>query len=195
MRNISQVSRGFVPISSTLYRLSSIVRPMRSPTWLSRHFSVPQIRMSCIISASYSEWWAFLESILSTPFTYHPCTRPTIPLPGRLRSSPSNLSFVESPEWHMFEDHCKVRGGQDITSKVSSDRSYFLSTSHNRAQLYLPTSRVFCLRQPIPFHLTFTSSAFSLAAFFPLLPTANPYSPNRQYTKIELLRQCTVDVR
>ncbi|KIM71344.1 hypothetical protein PILCRDRAFT_56189, partial [Piloderma croceum F 1598] len=117
---------------------------------------------------------------ISTPFIYCPRTRPAIPLPGLLCPSPSDRGFVESPEWGMFEDRSmtsKVRGGQEIISK-----------------LYLPASRVFCLRQPIPFHLTFTSSAFFLAAFLPLLPTAGRLS-TKQYTKIELLRQCTVDVR
>jgi len=72
----------------------------------------------------------------------------------------------------------RQRGGQDIISK-----------------LFLPTSRIFCLNQPIPFHVTFTSSAFSLAAFMPYGPIESLLSPTRQYTRIELLRQATCDVR
>lgn len=124
-----------------------------------------------------------VNTVVSTPFIYYPHTCPAVPPPVSLRRSTTCPGFVESPEWKVFEDRIiskisDVQGGRDIISK-----------------LYLPASRVFCLRQPIPFRLTFISSAFSLAAFLPLLPRAKPLSPNRQHTKIELLRQSTVDVR
>jgi len=58
--------------------------------------------------------------IVSTPLVYYPRTRPAIPPPIPLRQSTSSLGFVESPEWKVFEGRitCKVRGGQDIISKV-----------------------------------------------------------------------------
>ncbi|KAG1843000.1 hypothetical protein DFJ58DRAFT_805244 [Suillus subalutaceus] len=69
------------------------------------------------------------------------------------------------------------QGGQDIMVK-----------------LYLPASRTFCMHEPIPFHVMFSSSAMSLAAFMPLGPVVT--TPLKtQHTKIQLLRQTTVDVR
>ena len=62
-------------------------------------------------------------------------------------------------------------------------------------QLYLPASRVFSLTQAIPFHVMFCSSALSLAAFMPYGPTATILAPNKQFTRLRVLRQSTVDVR
>lgn len=61
-------------------------------------------------------------------------------------------------------------------------------------QLYLPTTRIFCMHQPIPFSVMFSSSAMSLASFLPLGPTVSS-SLKKQHTKIQLLRQTIVDVR
>ena len=72
----------------------------------------------------------------------------------------------------------RIQGGQDILS-----------------QLYIPASRIFCIKEPIPFHLTFSASAFALAGLLPFLPTASILSPNKQHMKIELHRQSVVDVR
>lgn len=49
------------------------------------------------------------------------------------------------------------------------------------------------MSQPIPFHLTLESSAYSLAAFLPYGPTANLIG--KRATRIQLMRQATVDVR
>ncbi len=68
-------------------------------------------------------------------------------------------------------------------------------SSDQDAQLYVPASRVFSMTEPIPFHLTLTSSAYSLAAFMPYGPTPSLLSPNKQHTRIKLLRQSIVDVR
>ena len=62
-------------------------------------------------------------------------------------------------------------------------------------QLYLPASRVFSITQPIPYHVMFGSSAFSLAAFLPYGPTATILAPNKHFTRIRVLRQSIVDVR
>jgi len=61
-------------------------------------------------------------------------------------------------------------------------------------QLYLPANRIFCMHQSIPFCVMFSSSAMSLASFLPLGPTVST-SLKKQHTKIQLLRQTTVDVR
>lgn len=117
---------------------------------------------------------------LSAPFIYYPRTRPAAPLPPPLRKASTNLGLTQSPHWRMYEQRVasRVPGGQDITSR-----------------LYIPASRIFSRSQPIPFHLTFSGSAFALAAFLPFLPTASLLSPYKQHTKIELLRQSIVDVR
>lgn len=49
--------------------------------------------------------------------------------------------------------------------------------------------------EPIPFHVTLESSAYSLAAFMPYGPTPSLLSPTKQHTRIQLLRQSVVDVR
>ncbi|KAH7927817.1 hypothetical protein BV22DRAFT_1060350 [Leucogyrophana mollusca] len=118
--------------------------------------------------------WAVL-----TPFVYHPRTRPAVPIPKPLAPVASRGGFAETPQWRVFPAIIlAARGGQDISTK-----------------LYLPATRIFCFNQPIPFHLTFSSSAMSLAAFLPLGPVASLLSPKKQYTRIQLLRQTTVDVR
>lgn len=61
-------------------------------------------------------------------------------------------------------------------------------------KLYLPASRIFCIHESIPFHVMFSSSATSLAAFMPLGPVVTT-SLKTPHTKIQLLRQTTVDVR
>ena len=135
--------------------------------------------------------WLRMMSIvrnnISTPFIYCPRTCPAIPLPNLLRLSSSNRGFVESPEWGMFEDRSmtsnKVCGGQEVISKVFINRSFF-----NEAQLYLPASRVFCLRQP---------TSRLLLLHFPLLHSRHYFQhfSTKQHTEIELLRWCAVDVR
>ncbi|KZP08690.1 hypothetical protein FIBSPDRAFT_964594 [Athelia psychrophila] len=126
---------------------------------------------------------AFLGSStqsLSIPFMYSPRTRPATAIPPPLMQASTNLGLKQSPQWRMFEHRMASRmpGGQDVTSRF-----------------YIPASRIFCLKQSIPFHLTFSSSAFALASLLPFLPIASLISPKNQHTKIELLRQSVVDVR
>ncbi|PBK75134.1 hypothetical protein ARMSODRAFT_951210 [Armillaria solidipes] len=112
--------------------------------------------------------------VLSTPFIYYPRTRPAIPPPAPLR--PAQNGFRYDPEWQVYESIIKAKnpGMQDIKTK-----------------LYVPASRIFCLRHPIPFHLTLESSAQSLAAFLPY----GPGLTTRRATRVQLMRQVTVDVR
>ncbi|KAF7987044.1 hypothetical protein HWV62_171 [Athelia sp. TMB] len=126
---------------------------------------------------------AFLGSSsqsLSIPFIYYPRTRPAAAIPSPLPQVHTNPGVKLSTQWRMFEQRMVTRipGGQDILS-----------------QFYIPASRIFCIKEPIPFHLTFSASAFALAGLLPFLPTASILSPNKQHMKIELHRQSVVDVR
>ncbi|KIJ17626.1 hypothetical protein PAXINDRAFT_167632 [Paxillus involutus ATCC 200175] len=117
---------------------------------------------------------------VSTPIMYLPRTRPSVPIPAPLTANASCGGFVETPQWKMFSSTAttKQRGVRDLVAK-----------------LYLPATRIFCVRQPIPFYLSFHSNAASLAAFLPFAPVAGLLSPKRQLTRIQLMRQTTVDVR
>ncbi|KAL0960777.1 hypothetical protein HGRIS_005798 [Hohenbuehelia grisea] len=117
------------------------------------------------------------NAAISTHFQYYPRTRPaTAPPPPLLLTQ---HGFSEHPEWQAFDSmiHAKSGNLQDITTV-----------------LYIPKSRVFCMNEPIPFHVMFRSSAISLASFMPYCPSTSTTSTERM-TKIQLLRQSTVDVR
>ena len=87
------------------------------------------------------------------------------------------------------------REGYLLSGMHQSRRFQVGSQELTHGQLYLPASRVYCVTQSIPFHVTFSSSAFSLAAFLPYGPTATILAPNKVFTRIRVLRQSTVDVR
>ncbi|OSD07311.1 hypothetical protein PYCCODRAFT_1359167 [Trametes coccinea BRFM310] len=120
------------------------------------------------------------NATISTPFVYYPRSRPASPLPEPMRQSYDTFKFVQTPEWRCWESTMKAK------SKSAKDIY---------CQLFIPASRVFSITQPIPFHIMFTSSAFSLAAYLPYGPTANILSPSKHFTHIRILRQSTVDVR
>jgi len=114
---------------------------------------------------------------VSTPFVYFPRSRPASPIPRPLKHFSSGFD-VNTPDWKLFESilHSRSAVRPNITAK-----------------LFVPSSRVFCMSKPIPFHLSLESSAVSLAAFLPLGPTANTIG--RKATRMQLMRQTTVDVR
>jgi len=93
-------------------------------------------------------------------------------------SSDSAPGVVDHPDWSCFETV--------MTAKSSNVSDVFV-------KFYIPASRVFCMTEPIPFHLTFTSSVYTLAAFLPFAPSNNPSA--KKWTRVEMLRQSTVDVR
>ena len=97
-----------------------------------------------------------------------------------MRQSLQTFKFIETEDWRLSEATMKARiaGGKDIVT-----------------HLYIPASRVFSITEAIPFHITFNSSAFSLAAFMPYGPTASILAPNKQFTRIRVARQSIVDVR
>ncbi|KAG5645981.1 hypothetical protein DXG03_004582 [Asterophora parasitica] len=114
--------------------------------------------------------------VISTPFVYHPRTRPPAPLPSPLVHS--RHGFTEAPGWTCYQSEISARGsGDTITTKF-----------------YVPASRVFWISQPIPFHVTFESSAQALTTFLPYTPTVG-YIKAKQATRVQLMRQSTVDVR
>ncbi|KAJ7490309.1 hypothetical protein B0H11DRAFT_2010012 [Mycena galericulata] len=119
------------------------------------------------------------NTTVSTPFVYAPRTRPAVPLPAPLARGEGG--FLEWPDWRVYQSvlkaSSKAGGAQDIN-----------------VRLYFPASRIFCASQPIPFHVTFESSAYSLAAFLPYGPTTGK-SGKLRATRIQLMRQSTVDVR
>ncbi|KAJ3005395.1 hypothetical protein NUW54_g4356 [Trametes sanguinea] len=125
-------------------------------------------------------WCPLTDSTISTPFIYYPRSRPASPLPEPMRQSYDTFKFVQTPEWRCWESTMKAK------SKSAKDI---------HCQLFIPASRVFSITQPIPFHIMFTSSAFSLAAYLPYGPTANILSPSKHFTHIRILRQSNVDVR
>lgn len=117
--------------------------------------------------------------VVSTPFIYYPRTRPAVQIPAPLILSRHKNGFEPDADWRCSESVILSRSPirQDIIAK-----------------LYIPASRIFCMKKPIPFHLTFESSAVSLAAFLPLSPSMNTVSKHRA-TRVQLMRQTTVDVR
>ncbi|GLB38635.1 hypothetical protein LshimejAT787_0505000 [Lyophyllum shimeji] len=142
-----------------------------SATILKQQFPTPS-RLPLVKSNLLS-----ISTTVATPFIYHPRTRPATPLPPPL--IPSRHGFIEAPNWtcHTSEIRAKGKGGQNVITK-----------------LYLPTSRIFCISQQIPFHVTFESSGRSLTAFLPYCPTVGFIRP-KQATRMQLMRQSTVDVR
>ncbi|TDL22185.1 hypothetical protein BD410DRAFT_788900 [Rickenella mellea] len=146
-------------------------------------------RVSAVVHRSKVSLFGIANSTVSTPFIYHPRTRPALPLPSPLLSSAVNPGAIHNDDWALYESRikCKLPRGEDVWSK-----------------LYLPALRVFSMQERIPFHLYFTSTAMSLAAFLPFTPSTsrNSSPPNSasgraamHTTRIQLFRQNAVDVR
>ncbi|KAF7301916.1 hypothetical protein MIND_00757600 [Mycena indigotica] len=116
---------------------------------------------------------------VSTPFIYYPRTRPAVPVPSPL--TPREGGFINSPDWKTY-------------SYVLQAAKHKANAQDINVKLHLPASRIFCSAQSIPFHVTFEAGAYSLAAFLPYGPTTGAAGKLRA-TKIQLMRQSTVDVR
>lgn len=93
---------------------------------------------------------------------------------------PGKHGFIDTPEWARFDGKMAAR----------SPSNHDIAT-----RLYLPRSRIFCLGQRIPFHVTFASSAISLAAFLPYGPLPSLLMPVKPATRIQVIRQSICDVR
>ncbi|KAJ7228380.1 hypothetical protein GGX14DRAFT_692431 [Mycena pura] len=132
------------------------------------------------------------STVVSTPFIYYPRTRPAVPLPSPLPRTEGG--FVDSPEWKVHQSVLKAngRGGvQDINVKLYLPGAVWSSLYFH--SLIFTASRIFCASRTIPFHVTFESSALSLAAFLPFGPTGS--AGKRRATRMQLMRQSTIDVR
>jgi len=117
-------------------------------------------------------------TVVSTRFVYYPRSRPATPLPLPLQYFPTG--FKPSSDWKLYEN--------TLRSKSTTRPDLTLT-------LCIPASRTYCISQPIPFHLTVESpSSVSLAMFLPFGPTGNSLSA-RKVTRIQLMRQSTVDVK
>ncbi|KAJ3934277.1 MAG: hypothetical protein NXY57DRAFT_890494 [Lentinula lateritia] len=116
------------------------------------------------------------NSVLSTPFIYYPRTRPMVPLPAPLKLTQD--CFNGTPDWQLYE------------SVMTSRRSSLQDIS---TRLYIPASRIFCASQNIPFHVTFESSALSLATFLPFGPSG--HLSTKKPTRLQIMRKVIVDVR
>ncbi|THH20590.1 hypothetical protein EW146_g783 [Bondarzewia mesenterica] len=117
---------------------------------------------------------------VSTPFTYYPRFRPGTPSPPAMTQALKSPGVQQTPQWKLYESTIVSRapGAGDITCKV-----------------YLPKSSVFCLSEPIPFHISFVASAMSLASLLPFVPSSSSSSSSKPCTRIQLLRQTSVDVK
>ncbi|KAJ7231403.1 hypothetical protein B0H12DRAFT_1146589 [Mycena haematopus] len=116
---------------------------------------------------------------VSTPFIHYPRTRPPFPTPSPLQCTETG-EFIEKPDWQEYQSVVKANatnGVQDIG-----------------VRFYLPASRIFCVSEPIPFHITLESDSHSLAAFLPYGPI--PGIPMKlPATRIQVVRQSIVDVK
>ncbi|KAH9922872.1 uncharacterized protein BXZ73DRAFT_51201 [Epithele typhae] len=140
-----------------------------------------EYRVSAIVSYTKAATVLRLgNGTVSTPFVYLPRSRPAVPLPPPMRQGRNSSKFIEDDDWRLSEAVMKARlaGGKDI-----------------HCQFYIPATRVFSVTEAVPFHVMFQSSAFSLAAFLPYGPTASILAPNKQFTRVRVLRQSIVDVR
>jgi len=115
---------------------------------------------------------------VSTPFVFYPRSRPAIPLPSPLQSFGTDLR--STPGWEILEYvlRSKATARPDVVTK-----------------LFIPASRTYCISQPIPFYLSFESTAsISLSAFLPFSPTSGN-SPSKKITRVQLIRQSSVDIK
>lgn len=119
-------------------------------------------------------------------------------LPPLMAMSPEVAPELSVDGWQCFQSTipAKTSNVKDITVKVHHQFCESrCAIVFMLAQLYIPASRIFCMSEPIPFYLTFKSTALSLAAFLPFGPVTTPYASSKRHTRIQLLRQSTVDVR
>ncbi|KAF7375366.1 hypothetical protein MSAN_00424100 [Mycena sanguinolenta] len=119
------------------------------------------------------------DASVSTPFIYYPRTRPPFSTPSPLHCTEAG-EFTEGTGWQVYQSVVKANapnGVQDIGVKF-----------------YLPASRIFCVSEAIPFHITLESDAHSLAAFLPYGPIPGT-STEFPATRIQVMRQSTVDVK
>lgn len=62
-------------------------------------------------------------------------------------------------------------------------------------KVYTPASHVLCMRRAIPYHVTFTGPPLALATLLTYMPSRMGAAPVRACSRIQLLRQTSVDVK
>ncbi|KZS92890.1 hypothetical protein SISNIDRAFT_485844 [Sistotremastrum niveocremeum HHB9708] len=125
------------------------------------------------------------QTTVSTPIIYFPRARPPNPVP--VPPSPSIfLSDINRPneDWEVIESTMRSRK-QNVTPI--------------QAKLFIPSGRVFSIKNTLNFRLHLSSSALSLATFLPCSPTevgaSRTHSSNKGVTRVYVIRQTSVDVR
>jgi len=141
--------------------------------------------VSAVMNRSKVSFFGLTNTTVSTPLIYRPRSRPALPLPGPLSPKVMGVdSFYDDEDWVSSQ----------IVAKAKSSRYESVLI-----KLYLPSSRVYCITDPIPFNLFVSSSAFSLASFLPFAPTphssAGSSSTRQEMTRVQVIRQMAVDVR
>ncbi|KAI6113408.1 hypothetical protein EDD16DRAFT_1484130 [Pisolithus croceorrhizus] len=132
---------------------------------------------------------------IATPVLYRPRSRPPAAIPPPLVTHP-HYGLTETIKWKAATSTILANGcGQGIIVKVCcSPSSYMRNSTSIRWQLHLPTPRIFCVQQPIPFYISFHASSVALALFKPLAPFTCPSVRKMQITRIRLMRQTSVDI-
>jgi hypothetical protein len=140
---------------------------------------------------------------LSTPFTYYPRSAPARGIPPRLEPKNASPGLHITPEWRVHESRIAARlpgSSKGIVCKVGIPRR--LSTrialkymDHDLEKFYTPASHVLCMRRPIPYHFTFTGPALALTTLVAYMPSRTGAAPVRACSRIQLLRQTSVDVK
>ncbi|KIY46730.1 hypothetical protein FISHEDRAFT_29538, partial [Fistulina hepatica ATCC 64428] len=139
------------------------------------NYSISAVVQKTSAVASLVPLFSLGATTISTPFTYRPRSRPSEPPPPRLLQGPAGVH--DAPGWRCYQSV--------LVSKSPGN------LQNIDVRFYLPGTRIFCLRQAIPYHLVLCSSSTSLAVFLPSAPT----TPTRQrHTRVQLIRQTSVGV-
>lgn len=136
---------------------------------------------------------------VSTPFIYHPRSAPARGIPPRLVPRSASPGLHVTPEWRVNESFiasrlpgtsrgilCKVRFHLPSPPQRSTDPS---------RKFYTPASHVLCMRRAIPYHISFTGPTLALTTLITYMPSRTGAAAVRACSRIQLIRQTTVDVK
>ncbi|KAI9507617.1 hypothetical protein F5148DRAFT_89383 [Russula earlei] len=119
---------------------------------------------------------------VSTPFIYNPRSRPARMIPPRLEPRKASPGLRLSPDWRIHEAIIATRMPESPSKNIV-------------CKFYTPASHVLCMRGTIPYHITFMGSAMALATLLTYLPSRTGAPPIRACSRIQILRQTSVDVK
>jgi hypothetical protein len=141
---------------------------------------------------------------VSTPFIYRPRARPARGIPPRLERANASPGLRMSPDWRVHENliAARMQGSprKDIVCKVRCPPPLRDADCNSQqlippSKIYTPASHVLCIRRAIPYHVTFTGPAQALATLLTYLPSRMGAAPVRACSRIQVLRQTSVDAR